>query len=87
MFKLATVASHLGNYAIVLAVAVAAYYAHNSIVRERAIAKLITASEETGRRKNATAKQIRDANKPGAADRLRKHYCRDCWRVRVRKAD
>lgn len=81
MFKL----SSLMDYAIVLSIAAAAYFAHNSIVRERAIANLITESKAHGAKKAKRSREIRETNKPGAAARLRQRHCRDCdWRVRVK---
>ena len=41
--------------------------------------KVIVASKKEGAEANAKNEAVRaDAERPGAADRVRKHYCRDC---------
>ena len=71
--------SWITKYASIALVGIAAYWGHNTFIKNQARKALIAESKKEGKKKNEKSKVIRkNASKPGAAARLLKSDCRDC---------
>ena len=71
--------SWFAKYASIALVGIAAYWGHNTFIKNQARKALIAESKKEGKKKNEKSKIIRkNASKPGAAARLLKSDCRDC---------
>lgn len=58
---------------------IAGYFAWEGMVRKDERSKVVQASKQEGRKRNADAEKVRQlANSPGSNDRLRRDWCRDC---------
>lgn len=76
---LTLLATPLGRGAIVVVALVLALIVNNSHQQRKGAEKVLVASKEQGAKANAKSEAVRtDADRPGAADRVLKHYCRDC---------
>lgn len=76
---LAVLATPLGRGAIVAVALVLALIVNNSHQRSKGAESVLVASKEQGAKANAKNEAVRaDAERPGAADRVRKQFCRDC---------
>ena len=79
MMVLSFLATPLGRGAIVVSALVLALIVNNSHQRNKGAESVIAAAKEQGAKANAKNEAVRaDAERPGAADRVRERFCRDC---------
>lgn len=77
--KLATLPYRIGMFLAVISAVLGWREWDKSNQRAIGAEKVLVASKEQGAKANATNEAVRaDAERPGAADRVRKLYCRDC---------
>ena len=71
--------SWITRYASIALVGIAAYWGHNTFIKDQARKALVAESKKEGEKKNAKSKSVRQrTSRPGAAARLLKSDCRDC---------
>ena len=74
-----TVSSTVGRIGIAVLLTFGAWKANNYYQRSLGVKMAVEKSVKAGKVANAkNAKVRKKASKPGAADRLRRRYCRDC---------
>ena len=72
-------ATRLGRGLTVAVALVVALLVNNSHQRSIGAEKVLVASKENGAKANAKNEAVRArADTPGAAERVRKHFCSDC---------
>ena len=78
-FVLSFLASRTGGIVAGVVFALVALIVNNSHQRSIGAEKVLVASKEQGAKANAKNEAVRAAaERPGAADRVRSRFCRDC---------